>query len=274
MLSIKEQLAAHGVYARKDLGQHYLIEADAVRAMVEAADLQPDDTVLEVGPGPGVLTPRLCGVAGAVVAVELDERIIKVLKANTATLPNLEIIHGDVLKFDASGLPSTYKVVGNLPYYITSAIIKRFLTEEFPPVSLTVTIQAEVAERIVAVPPKMSVLALSVQLYGVPRLVRRVPKESFWPVPQVDSAILVIDDIGQDVQGKLNGLSEAEFFKVVRAGFAEKRKQLHNSLTRNMGHSGDKTNRALEKAGIMPSRRAETLTIEEWVRVGRAYAGR
>lgn len=274
MPGIKEQLAAHGIHARKDLGQHYLTDADAVQAIVDAAELDKTDAVLEVGPGPGVLTPLLCEQAGAVTAIELDEEILKVLKANTATLNNLTLLQGNVLNFDPAGLPPEYKLVGNLPYYITSAIIKRFLETTHRPQSITITVQAEVAERIVATPPKMSVLAVSVQLYGNPRLVHRIPKEAFWPVPRVDSAVLAIDSIGRQTKHILGALPEKDFFKVVRAGFGEKRKQLHNSLAHNLDLSHEETTRILTGVGITPVRRAETLTVAEWARLGRAYAGR
>lgn len=272
MSETKQQLRAHGTYARKDLGQHWLVDADAVEAIVEAAAVAPDDEIIEVGPGPGVLTPLLCAAAKRVTAIELDSAMVTALKVNTATLTNLEIRQGDVLSVDPADLPQPYSVVGNLPYYITSAIIKHFLETEARPERITVTIQKEVAERIVAEPPKMSILAISVQLYGRPRLVQIIPRTAFWPVPKVDSAVLVVDEIGRDLAETLQSLPEASFFKIVRAGFAEKRKQLHNSLSRNLGLSRDASVGLLESAGVEPARRAETLTIPEWVTIGKAYA--
>lgn len=255
---------------KKSLGQHWLHDEAAVEKILETASLDGTDTVVEVGPGPGVLTPGLCERAGTVIAVELDERTLPTLRKATAAFDNLEIRQADILETDPSTFPETYKVVANVPYYITSAIIKHFLESANRPSEMVLTVQAEVAERIAAAPPKMSVLAVSVQLYGTPEIVGRIPAGAFTPPPEVDSAILRISDIGADLEGTLGDLSEAEFFTVVRAGFAEKRKQLHNSLARNLSLSHDEVTGLLERAGIEPSRRAETLTVPEWVALTRA----
>lgn len=254
--------------ARKDLGQHWLTDSQAVDDVIAAAELTKEDTVIEVGPGPGILTPKLATDAGNVIAVELDENVLPTLRSAIGGASNVEIRQADVLGIDPAAYPRPYHVVGNVPYYITSAIIRHFLETSHRPQSMTLTIQKEVAERIAATPPRMSVLAISVQLYGSPRIVRVVPRTSFTPPPAVDSAILRIEGIGEGLAETLGGLSETKFFTVVRAGFAEKRKQLHNSLAHNLQLSHDESVNVLEKAEIKPNRRAETLTITDWVRLG------
>ncbi len=278
---LRRLLQGHGIRARKGLGQHFLVDPDAVAAVIEAADVKPTDTVVEIGPGPGVLTPALCRRAVKVVGIELDQAVLGALRAATVQYRNFELRPGDVLKIDPASLPQPYQVVANLPYYITSAILRHFL-ESSPlpsaqpsrPQTMTLTLQAEVAERIVATSPKMSILAVSVQLYGRPRIAMRIPRTAFWPAPEVDSAVLRIERIGRDLAQTLDGLSEAEFFTVVRAGFAEKRKQVHNSLARHLDLSHEEALGLLEQAAVEPARRAETLEIAEWVHIGKAYAGR
>jgi 16S rRNA (adenine1518-N6/adenine1519-N6)-dimethyltransferase len=261
---------------RKALGQHWLEDPAAVEQVLEAARLTGDETVVEVGPGQGVLTAQLADRAARVIAVELDEAVLPQLRQATPGRANLEIRQADILELDPAGLPQPYHLVGNLPYYLTSAFFRHFLTSSARPASITVTIQAEVAERIAAVPPRMSRLAVSVQLYGRPEIIARIPRTAFWPVPKVDSAVLRVEDIGRDLETTLGGLSEADFFRMVNAGFAEKRKQLRNSLARNLGQAGVTSEAAtalLEQANVDPSRRAETLTVAEWVKLGKAYVG-
>lgn len=256
--------------AKKRLGQHWLDDESAVQRIIEAAELTGDETVIEVGPGPGVLTPGLAAAAGKIIAIELDADVLPTLEKATAGLNNLEIKQADILGIDPVEFPDPYEVVGNVPYYITSAIIRHFMETAHRPRAITVTIQAEVAERIAATPPKMSVLAVSVQLYGQPKIVGRIGRKSFRPAPDVDSAILRIEDIGDNLAKTLDGVSEEQFFKVVRAGFAEKRKQLHNTLAHNLALSHEVAAQVLVKSGIDAVRRAETLTIAEWVQLSRA----
>ncbi|HEY8108997.1 MAG TPA: 16S rRNA (adenine(1518)-N(6)/adenine(1519)-N(6))-dimethyltransferase RsmA [Patescibacteria group bacterium] len=253
------------IRAKKSLGQHWLADRNAVGKVVEVAGLSGQETVVEVGSGPGVLTPLLAEQGKRVIAVELDETLVPKLEATVADRSNVEIRQADILETDTADFPEPYHVVGNVPYYITSKIIRHFLETPHRPESMTLTIQKEVAERICALPPKMSVLAVSVQLYGTPRIAGRIPAKAFRPPPEVDSAILRIENIGKDLDRTLDGVSESAVFSFVRAGFAEKRKQLHNTLAHNLDLSHEQASALLRQAGIEPNRRAETLSVEEWV---------
>lgn len=258
---------------RKRLGQHWLVDQAAVSDIVAAAGLTGRETVVEVGPGPGVLTPVLCEQAKHVIAIELDGAVLLKLRQATNKYRNLTIRQADILSVPTTTLPQPYVVVANVPYYITSAILKHFLESANRPVAMTLTIQAEVAERIVAKPPKMSMLAVSVQLYGRPRIRRRISRRAFRPVPKVDSAVLRIDDIGVGLNRRLGNLTEKQFFRMVRAGFSEKRKQLRNSLAGGLRLSSTAAAELLQAAGIEPARRAETLTVADWARLARVYEG-
>jgi 16S rRNA (adenine1518-N6/adenine1519-N6)-dimethyltransferase len=260
-----------GLKARKDLGQHFLADEEAIAQIIAAAEIKASDTVVEIGPGPGVLTPLIADAAKKVIAVELDSAMIPHLKRAVSAHSNVEILEGDVLAVDPTEYPAPYSVVSNVPYYITSAILRHFLECANKPERMTLTVQREVAQRIVATPPKMSILALSIQLYGSPEIAEIIPRKSFVPPPEVDSAILVIRDIGKDTKKRLDGLSEEAFFTLVRAGFSEKRKQLHNSLARNLDLSHEQAVGLLESVNVNPQRRAETVTIAEWVSIGQAY---
>lgn len=267
---IQAALNALGVRPSKDLGQNFLIDADALAAVVNAAELTAADTVIEVGPGLGVLTFELVEHAGRVIAIEFDQRLADRLpEALPAT--NLQIIRNDVLKVDpAEVVQSTpYKLVANLPYQITSAILRHFLEASAPPTLAVVMVQWEVAQRIVARPPDMSVLAHSVQLYAEAEIVTRVPAAAFKPAPQVDSAVLRLRRRPQlavpveDVDG---------FFRVIKAGFLQARKKLGNALPHGLNAFGIPLSKPdalalLNAADIDPNRRAETLSLREWFRI-------
>lgn len=253
---------------RKGLGQHFLIDESVLDKIVGAAELEPADTVLEIGPGLGVLTRALAERAGRVVAIELDEKMVSILRDQLGDCENLEIVQGDILEIDPGRLISgPYKVVANLPYYITSAVTRHLLETEHKPALLVLMMQLEVAQRILAQPGDMSTLAVSVQFYGTPQLVTRVPAGAFWPPPEVDSAVLRID-VYEKPPVQVEDVDW--FFKVVRAGFGQKRKQLKNALAGGLHPTKDQVLAALERAGIDPRRRAETLSIEEWAELAQA----
>lgn len=269
----REVLRRYGLRPRKGLGQNFLVDRRALERIVEAAGLTPADTVLEVGPGVGQLTRLLSQAAGRVVAVELDAQMVAILRQELADRPNVEIVEGDILRTDPGAVVggAPYKVVANLPYYITSAALRHLLEARPAPVLLVVTVQEEVAERITAQPPEMSLLSVSVQFYGRPRRVARIPAGAFYPPPKVDSAVVRIDVYppgDRPVQ-----VDDVEwFFRVVRAGFGQRRKQLRNSLAAGLHCPSGEVEAALARAGIEPHRRAETLSLEEWARLSRELA--
>lgn len=267
-----EALREHGVWSDKRLGQHILVDPRAVERIVEAAELDENDVVLEVGPGPGTLTAHLARQAGRVVAVELDERMLPPLAEVLAGVDNVSIVQGDILEQDVAGLvgEGPYKVVANLPYYVTSAVLRHVLEARVRPERLVVTVQREVAERIVGRPrgrkqkagPRMSLLAVSVHFYGEPRIVARIPAGAFRPVPAVDSAVVRVDVYHPLPWGEVD---VKRFFEVARAGFAQSRKQLRNALIHNLALPAEQVSAGLEVAGIDGRRRAETLSVQEWV---------
>jgi 16S rRNA (adenine1518-N6/adenine1519-N6)-dimethyltransferase len=269
--SIAALLRAHGLRPRKGLGQNFLTDPVAQARIVEAATLSTADAVVEVGAGLGTLTRLLAAEAGHVVAVELDTSLAQILRQEVADLPNVQVVQGDVLRVADFGFPHLgYKVVGNLPYYITSAVLRHFLAKKPRPALLVVTVQREVAERIVAQPGGMSILAVSVQLYGQPQIVARIPAGAFYPAPQVDSAVVRVAVADGPVVPLGEGVSEEEFFRAVRAGFGQKRKTLRNSLKAGLALPAGEVEAALNRAGVDAQRRAETLSLEEWAAVTRA----
>jgi 16S rRNA (adenine1518-N6/adenine1519-N6)-dimethyltransferase len=266
-----------GLRGKKELGQCFLVDPSAIARIVSAADLHESDIVLEVGPGPGTLTVHLAQQAGYVIAVEIDRQMLAPLRESLLGCDNVRIVHGDILEQDVAALveKGPYKLVANLPYYITSAVLRHVLTSTIRPCSMVVTVQREVAERIMGRSsrrkrtPRMSLLAVSVQFYGQPYIVARIPAGSFRPVPAVDSAVVRIDTYDPLPWGTVD---EDVFFRVARAGFAQPRKQLHNTLVHNLALSDDQVLAALERAGIDKKRRAETISVKEWVTLSRAFS--
>ena len=268
----KRRLRQLGLKARKGLGQHFLVDGEVLEAIISAAEVSPEDLVVEVGPGLGILTGELAKRAGGVIAIELDDRLASLLKKTLASFQNVTIINDGVLNIEPGellkGQPSPpYKVVANLPYYITSPVLRHFLTASAKPQMMLVMVQKEVAEAIAAKPGDMSILSVSVQFYGKPEIVRLVPAQSFYPAPEVDSALLRIDLYGEPAVA----VDEGGFFELVRAGFAAPRKQIGNSLSQGIGLPKDGVLPLLEKAGIDWQRRAETLTLGEWARLWRVF---
>jgi 16S rRNA (adenine1518-N6/adenine1519-N6)-dimethyltransferase len=264
MLEPRQLLKQFGLRPKKSLGQNFLIDNPALDKIVRAAEVNADDVVLEIGPGLGSLTQHLAAIAKRVIAVEIDGNLIPVLHSQLADRSNVEIVQGDILKIDPATLlreASTYKVVANIPYYITSGIIRHLLEASITPSLLVLTIQQEVAERIIAQPDDMNLLAVSVQFYGSPRIVTNIQAGAFYPAPKVDSAVVRID---LDAKPRVEVKSVDTFFSVVKAGFSQKRKQIHNSLIGGLGKPREEIDRLLQAGNIDPKRRAETLTLEEW----------
>lgn len=248
---------------QKGLGQNFLQDPRALEKIVVAAGIQSTDTVLEIGPGLGSLTRYLAVSAKEVLAVELDPDLLPPLEAVLAPYNNVHLIQGDVLKLSPKDLITgqNYLVVANIPYYITSAVIRHLLESEEKPRRIVLTVQKEVAQRICAQPGDMSLLALSVQVYGKPRIAEHIPAEAFFPAPKVDSAVLVIDIYPSPlIRQELLDM----FFKLIKAGFGQKRKTLRNSLSSGLHLSPADAADLLRRAQIDPQRRAETLSIHEW----------
>jgi len=263
---IKRTLKAYGAHTKKDLGQHFLVNPEALQSIVEAAELTKEDKVLEVGPGMGVLTNELCKHAGEVIALEFDKAMISIVKTSCIKHTNLKVINADVLKFDSSEL-GQYKLVANLPYYITSPVLRLFLEAENKPDEMVILVQREVAERICAKPARMSILAISVQFYGNPKIVEVIPRTSFFPAPKIDSAILKI----RIYKKPLFDVDVPLFFRLVKAGFGEKRKQLINSLSGGLTLNKETTELLLKDAGISTMARAESLAMMDWYNLYKSY---
>lgn len=248
---------------KKSLGQNFLVDEGALTKVAAAADLTAADTVLEIGPGLGSLTRHLASAAQRVVAVELDENLLPALAQVLQPHPNVEVIQGDILQSQISNLhlPPNYKVVANIPYYITSALLRQLLEAEARPGLMVLTVQKEVAERICAQPGAMSLLAVSVQFYARPHIVARIPAGAFYPAPEVDSAVVRLEVLPQPAVAVAD---DDHFFRVVKAGFSQKRKQLRNALSGGLRLEPAVVDERLTQIGLDPKRRAETLTLEEW----------
>lgn len=259
----KNILKQYNVKASKGLGQHFLIDKRAISKFLKAADVNSEEVVLEIGPGTGILTRELAKKAKKVIAVEKDPKMVEILKETLVGINNVEIVNQDILKFDTKyKIQNTkYKVIGNLPFYLTSPVIRKFLeVVEVKPIQLVFMVQKEVGQRIAARPPKMSILAVSVQVYAKPEIISYIRKSSFWPKPKVDSAIIRITPSKRVYRFNLNS-----FFLLVKAGFSHPRKQLINNLSKSLKLSRAEVESGLEKNGINPFQRAETLTVEDWL---------
>jgi 16S rRNA (adenine1518-N6/adenine1519-N6)-dimethyltransferase len=269
-MDVRRLLREFDLQPKKGLGQNFLVSEGALRRIVAAADLEPGDVVLEVGPGLGTLTRLLAQQAKRVMAVELDQRLVEILSQTLADFPNVKVVQGDILEMEPggsgglSGLAPNYKVVANLPYYITSAVLRHLLTAKVKPQLIVVTVQREVAQRMTASPGQMSLLSVSVQFYGRPKIVARIPAGAFYPVPKVNSAVVRIDLYESPT---VTVADVDRFFEIVRAGFGQKRKQLRNALAQGMSLPAGTVVEALRRAGVDEKRRAQTLSLEEWTRV-------
>ena len=277
-----EYLKRLGVRPRKALGQNFLVDELLLASIAEAAVRDPSTLVLEIGAGPGGLTEELARRAERVAAVELDEELAAMTRERLAEYPGLHLISADVLDFEPielleeSGVEppfAPYVAVGNLPYYITQPIVRKLLESEPAPERIVVMVQLEVAQRIVGGPGKESLLSTSIKMYGEPRLLFKVPREAFWPPPKVQSAVIEIERFATPALDLTPGEIEA-FFHIVRAGFAQPRKQLHNSMVDESGLPRDQVLAMLEEAGIDPVARPQHLTLEDWERMYHSFMRR
>ena len=265
-LNIPALLKQYGLRPSKGLGQNFLQDDHALQDIVASAAIAPIDDILEIGPGLGNLTRYLALAAHSVTAVELDKFLFPALEKVVAPYRNVRLVQGDILKLDPADLMKSpdYLVVANIPYYITSAVLRHLLESGGHPRRLVLTMQEEVAERICASPGKMSLLSLSVQVYGNPTIVAYIPAEAFYPPPKVDSAVLRVEILPEPV---IAAALLDTFFKLIKAGFSQKRKTLRNSLSGGLGIAPAGAEKMLAAAGLDPMRRAETLSLEEWGRL-------
>jgi 16S rRNA (adenine1518-N6/adenine1519-N6)-dimethyltransferase len=275
-------LSRYNLHARKRLGQHFLVCGEVLDTIVQATELSPTDIALEVGPGLGVLTTELAKKAGYVIAVELDDRLAAVLRETLTSFDNVAIINSDILEVEPLSLleelkpalppaeTNGYKLVANLPYYITAPVLRHFLEAELKPQVMVLTIQKEVAKAIAAEPGDMKLLSVSVQFYGKAQIIHTVPATCFYPIPEVDSAVLRVTPFKEpalavtDIKG---------FFALVKAGFCTPRKQLVNSLSQGLRVPRSEAQSLLEAAGVKPERRAETMSVADWIKLWQVYSG-
>lgn len=265
---VKKLLKKYGIRPSKRLGQNFLIDKKVLKKIIGAANLSRNDVVLEIGPGIGNLTLELEKIVKKVIAVEKDRKMCQILKESleSSNVRNVRIVNKDILKIKNDSMVqwfNGYKVVANLPYYITSPVIRKFLESKKPPKLMVLMVQKEVAQRICAHPPNMSLLAVSVQFYAKPEIISFVSKKSFWPQPEVDSAILRISQICTN----LPQINTNLFFKVVKVGFSHPRKQLINNLSQGLKLDKEKVKNWLLKNGIESKQRAETLAIKDWLKL-------
>ncbi len=258
--------------AKKSLGQHFLVDRRVLARILRAADPQPDETIVEVGPGHGTLTAELAQRGARVIAVELDQALAARLEGRFADTPAVRVEAGDARNTDPSALVDgePYKFVANLPYYAALPILRRFLESDHPPTRIVVMVQREVAETMTAKPGGMTLLSVGVQLYGRPAIVCRAGPRSFRPPPKVASAVVRIDVYTEPALA----LESIEgFFRVVRAGFSAPRKMIRNSLRHGLGAEQGEVLRVLEDARVEPTLRPGALSLEDWGRVHRALEG-
>jgi 16S rRNA (adenine1518-N6/adenine1519-N6)-dimethyltransferase len=257
----REILKNYGISPKRSLGQNFIFDDNILARIVTLAELKSNDSVLEIGPGIGSLTKHLSPLAETVLAVEIDDRFIPILEAHLQNQSNVIILLGDVLKINpVTYLGSSYIVVANIPYYITGAILRHLFDSDPPPERAVLTVQKEVAQRMAAHPGNMSLLANFVQYYAQISIAFMIKAGSFWPRPEVDSAVVRLDTRSKRL---IDHRHEADFFRLLRVGFSQKRKQLQKNL-RNLGFSRERIQASLQFSGIDGKRRAETLSLDEW----------
>ncbi len=273
-MHVSALLRQYNLRPRKGMGQHFLVNADILERIADAARLTPDDVVVEVGPGLGSLTAVLARRAGHVLAIELDRDLVAALHSILASYANVRVVQGDILDVSlpdelaatSAGDDPKYKVVANLPYYITTPVVRYFFGQCHRPSLLVVAVQEEVARRMTATPPNTNFLAVLVQFYGRPDIVAHIPAGAFYPRPKVDSAAVRIE-VASRLPLPVHEIDG--FFAMISAGFSQPRKQVHNPLAQGLGVPREDILAALRGAGIDEKRRAETLSLEEWLRLYR-----
>jgi len=276
-------LRQYELRVKKGLGQHFLVNSSILKHITQAAELSPADLVLEIGPGLGILTKELATQAGWVIAVELDKNLLALLRETLSPYRNFSILNRDILEVDPLDLikgekgkfpesitdPLKYKLVANLPYYITQPIIRHFCEAKLKPQVMVIMVQKEVADNIVAKAGNLSILAISVQFYGKAEIIGYVPAGNFYPAPKVDSAIVKITLYPGTW---LDVTDEKSFFRIVRAGFCARRKQVLNSLSQGLDIPKSEVLFLMQKAGVSPQKRPEVLTLEEWARLEKTFS--
>lgn len=261
---VKKFLKKHKIRPLKRLGQNFLIDKRVIKKIIQASNLCSEHTILEIGPGIGAITRELAKNTKKVIAMEKDPKMVEILKETLEDFKNVEIVQGDVLKIEPKTYhlkPKTYKIIANLPFYITAPCIRKFLEKDNPPQEMILIVQKEVAQRICARTGKMNLLAVSVQFYAKPKIISFISKKSFWPSPKVDGAILKIPTPSTP------SISGVDFFRIVKAGFSQPRKQLANNLSKGLKINKQKVQELLLKINIQPSQRAETLSISQWIKL-------
>jgi 16S rRNA (adenine1518-N6/adenine1519-N6)-dimethyltransferase len=269
-MNVPRLLSDYGIRPDKSLGQNFLQDDSALRKIISVSQIAPSDTVLEIGPGLGSLTRYLAISAKEVIAVELDKSLLPILSSVVKGFENIRVIQGDILKIKIADLfkSDSYQVVANIPYYITSAIIRHLLESQPKPKSIVLTVQKEVAQRICAKPGDMSLLALSVQVFGQPEIVAEIPSDAFFPEPNVDSSVIRLDIFSEPA---IPAIYLDSFFRLAKAGFSQKRKTLRNSISAGLSISVGDAEELIKKSGIDPKRRAETLSISEWTTLTKLF---
>ncbi|PIV45330.1 MAG: ribosomal RNA small subunit methyltransferase A [Candidatus Nealsonbacteria bacterium CG02_land_8_20_14_3_00_37_10] len=267
--AIKNQLKNYQIQPSRGLGQNFLIDRGVVKKVIEAANLKPNDVVLEIGPGFGALTIELAKFAKKIVAAEKDPSMTRILnnELRIMEIKNVEIVQSDILKINPKAYnlkPKTYKIVTNLPFYLTAPVIRKFLESDCQPKEMILMVQKEVGQRICAKPPDMNLLAVSVQIYAEAKIINYVSKKSFWPQPKVDSALIRITPL---INADRKLINADLFFKIVKAGFSQPRKQIINNFSQKLKIDKKKVGSWLLKNNIQPIQRAETLDIEDWIKL-------
>lgn len=272
LLSIKKLISQYHIRPQKRRGQNFLINPAVTDQMISSAQIKPQDVILEIGPGFGILTKRLAQSAKQVLTVEIDHQIVQALRIILSDYHHVKIIEGDILKIQSAlinDLPPNYKIVANLPFQITSFFLRQFLECINKPKEMTLLVQKELGERICAQPGHMSLIAVAVQFYGQPRVIRTIGKENFWPSPEVDTAILRIENIGASFSTSLSSDQTKKFWRIVRIGFSARRKQLQNNLRAGLKTESVAIEAILDKIGLDKRIRAQDVSLASWLNLAR-----